>query len=91
MAKINITKNSSRQILNRAGRDMANANSNVRMPFAPFTRRKTRPTLATRTTRNNVGDTKYFSIKSLKTKPKYVFQLMTSMYINEYIYMYIYI
>lgn len=70
MAKINMTKKSSRQILNKAGNDMANANNNVLIPFAPLTRRKTRPTLATRTTRNNVGDTKYFSIKSLKTKPK---------------------
>lgn len=70
MAKINMTKKSSRQILNKAGNDIANANNNVRIPFAPLTRRKTRPTLATRTTRNNVGDTKYFSIKSLNTKPK---------------------
>lgn len=70
MAKINMTKKSSRQILNKAGNDMANANNNVRIPFAPLTRRNTRPTLATRTTRNNVGDTKYFSIKSLNTKPK---------------------
>lgn len=69
MAKMNITKNSSRQMLNRAGRDMANANSNVRIPLAPLTRRSTRPTLATRTTRSNVGDTKYFSIRSLSTRP----------------------
>jgi hypothetical protein len=71
MAKINITKNSSKQILNKAGNDMANAKSSVRIPFAPFTRRSTRPTLATRTTRKRVGDTKYFSIKSLRTKPKH--------------------
>lgn len=70
MAKINITRKRSRQILKRAGSDIANAKSNVRIPLAPFTRRNTRPTLATRTTRNNVGDTKYFSIKSLKTKPR---------------------
>lgn len=70
MAKINITKKSNKHILNSAGNDMANANSNVRMPFAPLTKRNTRPTLATRTTRNNVGDTKYFSIRSLNTKPR---------------------
>lgn len=68
-----MTKKSSRQILKRAGSDMASAKSSVRIPFAPLTRRNTRPTLATRTTRNNVGDTKYFSIKSLKTKPKFFF------------------
>lgn len=56
-------------MLNKAGRDMARAKRSVRMPLAPLTRRKTRPTLATRTTRNNVGDTKYFSIKSLNTMP----------------------
>lgn len=69
MAKMNMTRNSSRQMLNKAGRDMANAKSKVRIPFAPLTRRSTRPTLATRTTRNNVGDTKYFSIMSLRTRP----------------------
>lgn len=56
-------------MLNKAGRDMANAKSNVRIPFAPLTKRRTRPTLATRTTRSNVGDTKYFSIISLRTRP----------------------
>lgn len=70
MAKINITRNSSRQMLNRAGSDMARANKSVRMPLAPLTRRSTRPTLATRTTRNSVGETKYFSIKSLNTRPR---------------------
>lgn len=49
---------------------MANANSNVRMPLAPLTKRNTLPTLATRTTRSNVGDTKYFAIMSLNTRPK---------------------
>lgn len=48
---------------------MAKANNSVLMPFAPFTKRNTRPTLATRTTRNSVGDTKYLEIKSLNTKP----------------------
>lgn len=67
-----MTRNSSRQILNSAGNDIAKANNNVLMPFAPFTRRNTRPTLATLTTRSNVGDTKYFSIMSLNTRPERV-------------------
>lgn len=69
MAKMNITRKRSRQILNKAGRDMAKAKSSVRIPLAPFTKRNTRPTLATRTTRSNVGDTKYFSMISLSTRP----------------------
>lgn len=48
---------------------MANAKSNVLIPFAPFTSRSTRPTFATLTTLSRVGDTKYFSIISLSTKP----------------------
>lgn len=78
MAKINITKNSSKHILNKAGNDMAKANNSVRIPLAPFTKRNTRPTFATRTTRNNVGDTKYFSIRSLNNRPK----MNTNTYIN---------
>ena len=69
MANINITRNSKRQMLKRAGIDMANANNKVLMPLAPFTSRRTLPILATRTTRSNVGETKYASIKSLKTMP----------------------
>lgn len=70
MAKMNITRNNNKQMLNSAGNDIASANRSVRMPLAPFTNRSTRPTLATRTTRSSVGDTKYFSIMSLSTKPK---------------------
>lgn len=69
MAKMNITRNNSRHILKRAGSDMAKAKSRVLIPFAPFTNRNTRPTFATLTTLSNVGDTKYFSIISLNTKP----------------------
>lgn len=70
IAKINMIRNSSKQMLNSAGRDMAKANRSVRMPLAPFTSRNTRPTFATRTTLSKVGDTKYFSIISLNTKPE---------------------
>lgn len=56
-------------MLNSAGSDMARANRSVLIPFAPLTRRNTRPTLATRTTRSSVGDTKYLEIKSLSTRP----------------------
>lgn len=70
IAKMNITKKSRRQILKRAGSDMARANNKVLMPFAPLTSRSTRPTLATRTTLSNVGETKYFSMMSLNTRPE---------------------
>lgn len=62
-------------MLNSAGRDMARANSSVLMPLAPFTRRNTRPTLATLTTLSSVGDTKYFSMMSFSTRPENETQL----------------
>jgi len=66
---MNMTRNSNKHMLNNAGSDMAKANNRVLMPLAPFTKRNTRPTLATLTTRRSVGDTKYLEIKSLNTKP----------------------
>lgn len=53
-----MTKNRSKHILNKAGSDMASANNRVRMPRAPFTRRRIRPIFTTRTTRSNVGEKK---------------------------------
>lgn len=73
-------------MLNKAGKDMANANRSVRIPLAPLTKRNTRPTFATRTTRSNVGDTKYFSMMSLSTRPikiyqAYLFSLLGTLYV----------
>lgn len=64
-----MTRKRRRQMLNRAGRDMASANSSVRIPRAPFTSLRTRPTFTTRTTRSRVGEKKYLAIKSFSTIP----------------------
>ena len=67
---MNITRKSRSPMLNSAGSDTANENSNVRIPLADLTSRSTRPTRNTRTTRSSVGDTKYFVIKSAIANPE---------------------
>ena len=46
-AKMNMTRKRRRQMLIRAGKAMTSENNNVRIPFAPLIKRKTRPTFAT--------------------------------------------
>ena len=55
--------------MTRAGKAMTREKSSVLIPLAPLMSLRTLPTLATLTTLSRVGDTKYFSIRSLRKSP----------------------